>query len=135
MAIHSINSLAFGGDTHVFTIPYGVCSTAGTTAAKTVSVENFSLEQGASLRVKFNNTNTATSPTLNVNSTGAKAIYCKGQAVATGQIMANQCYDLVYNGTQWELVNNTMAFVTQAQYNALGDRVKSDGIVYFISSN
>ena len=43
MANKSINSLKFG-DTYIFTIPYGTCSTAAGTAAKAVTVDNFSLE-------------------------------------------------------------------------------------------
>ena len=42
-----INSLNFGDNIYPFTLPYGVCSTAASTAEKTVTVDNFSLETGA----------------------------------------------------------------------------------------
>lgn len=88
---------------------YGECSTAGSTAAKTVTVANLlSLKAGVTIHVKFTNTNTATSPTLNVNSLGAKAISQNG-AVAAGTTEAtswknNAVVTLTYDGTRW-LIN------------------------------
>lgn len=55
--------------------------------------------------VKFSYDNTATAPTLNVNSTGAKSIYYKGEAVAAGLLKAGYVYLFQYNGTQYELLN------------------------------
>ena len=103
---NAINSLNFGNNTYTFTLPYGSCSTAAGTAAKTVSVDNFSLETGARVAVKFTVTNTASSPTLNVNSTGAKAIYYKGAAITAGYLAANKVYEFIYNGTQWDLIGD-----------------------------
>ena len=96
---NAINSLKFGENTYTFTLPYGTCSTAAGTAAKTVDVDNFSLETGARILVKFSVTNTASSPTLNVESTGAKAIYYNGAAITAGYLKANKTYEFVYNGT------------------------------------
>lgn len=108
-----INSLTIGGTTGVIGLPYGVCSVAAGTAAKTVTVDNFSLEAGAVVVVKFTYANSAANPTLNVNSTGAKAIYWKGAALASSQYWeAGALLSFVYNGTQWDLMgiakdNNT----------------------------
>lgn len=103
---NAINSLNYGNNTYTFTLPYGSCSTAAGTAAKTVTVDNFSLETGARVAVKFTVTNTAGSPTLNVNSTGAKAIYYKGATITAGYLAANKVYEFIYNGTQWDLVGD-----------------------------
>ena len=89
---------------------YGASSTAAGTAAKTVSVSTgtFSLEAGARVTVKFNNANTASSPTLNVNSTGAKNIFHKGAQVTSGgnkALLAGVC-DFIYDGTQYHLIGN-----------------------------
>ena len=51
---------------------YGTCTTAAATVAKTVSAANFRLFKGATISVKFSYANTAASPTMNVNGTGAK---------------------------------------------------------------
>lgn len=64
-----------------------ICSTAASTAAKTVTIPGFTasdLVDGATVTVFFANTNTATNPTLNVSGTGAKAITCHGVDVHPG---------------------------------------------------
>ena len=81
-----INSLKLGDGTYVFTTPYATCNTAAATAAKVATItpsSNFSLETGARVAVQFDNANTAGSPTLNVNNTGAKAIYFKNAALTS----------------------------------------------------
>ena len=89
---------------------FGTCSTAAGTAAKTVSITagTFSLEAGARVSVKFNNANTASTPTLNVNSTGAKNIFHKGSQITTGanKALLAGTVDFIYDGTQWHLVGN-----------------------------
>ena len=107
MANKAICALTYG-DTHVFTLPYGECSTAAATAAKTVAVQGgkFSLETGARVAVKFTVTNTASSPTLNVSGTGAKAIMYRGSAISAGYLAANRVYDFIYDGTDWELIGD-----------------------------
>jgi hypothetical protein len=51
-------------------------------------------------------TNTAANPTLNVNSTGAKAIMYRGSAITAGYLAANRVYEFVYDGTDYELVGD-----------------------------
>jgi hypothetical protein len=75
---------------------YGSCSTAAATAEKAVSATGFSLVTGAKVVVKFTVTNTAANPTLNVNSTGAKAIYYRDAAITAGYLAANRTYEFVY---------------------------------------
>ena len=104
-----INSLKLGSGTYVFTTPYATCDTAAATAAKVATTtpgSNFSLETGARITVKFTVTNTAANPTLNVNSTGAKAIYYRGSAISAGYLAANRTYEFVYNGTQYEFIGD-----------------------------
>ena len=88
----------------------GTCSTAADTAAKTVSITTgtFSLEAGARISVKFSNANTAGTPTLNVNSKGAKNIFHKGSQITTGnnKALLAGIVDFIYDGTQWHLVGN-----------------------------
>ena len=95
---------------------YGACSVAAGTAAKTVSVTTgtFSLEAGARVAVKFNNANTANSPTLNVNSTGAKNIFHKGVQITSGEnknLLAGTV-EFIYDGTQWNLIGGSTYTVT-----------------------
>lgn len=91
---------------NAFSTMYGACSTAAATVAKTVACSSYKLVTGATITVKFTTTNTAASPTLNVNSTGAKAIYYRGAAISAGYLAANRTYMFRYNGTQYELVGD-----------------------------
>ena len=100
----NINGMSVDGSANRFN--YGTCSTAAGTAAKTVACTGFTLAAGSEITVKFTVTNTASSPTLNVNSTGAKAIYYNGAAITAGYLKANKTYTFRYNGTQYDLVGD-----------------------------
>lgn len=101
----TINGMSFNGTAAINN--YGVCSTAAATAAKTVTVgSTFSLVTGAQVIVKFSEANSAASPTLNVNSTGAKPIYRYGTtAASTGTSTtgwrAGAIQMFTYDGTGW----------------------------------
>lgn len=85
---------------------YAVCSTAAATAAKTVTIPGFKLFAGAVVYIKFDVTNTAPYPTLDVNSTGAAQIYYRGGTIVAGTLAASRTYAFVYNGTQYELIGD-----------------------------
>lgn len=108
-------------------IPYGVCSASGGTVAKTVTVSPAleELTTGAVILVKFDNANTASNPTLNVNGTGAKRIYRYGTTApgtaAYSSWNAGAVCMLIYNGSAWELeawINTTYSSMTVAEYQA-----------------
>ena len=92
---------------------FGTCSTAASTAAKTVSITSgtFTLGAGARVTVKFSYANTANNPTLNVNSKGAKNIFHNGSQITTGSNIALLAgtVDFVYDGTQWQLIGNYLS--------------------------
>ena len=94
---------------------YGTCSTAAGTVAKTVACSNFTLVDGSIINVWFTNANTATNPTLNVNSTGAKAMYgTKGERL-TGNILLAGMYQFVYYGGNY--------FLTRVQTSLNADKL------------
>lgn len=94
---------------------YGTCATSAATAAKVVSASGFTLSTGASVLVKFTNQNTSSAPTLNVNSTGAKAIKKYGStAPDTYQWAAGAVVQFVYDGSYWVMVGGTTATTTTA---------------------
>lgn len=105
---------------------YGYCETAAETVAKTVTIQDFTLVTGRTIFVKFKYANTASNPTLNVNSTGALPIYRWGTTAAnttaaTNGWQANSVIALTYDGTGWieHLWQNT-------QYN-LGNNSLGNG--------
>jgi hypothetical protein len=100
----TIDGVSFNGTGNIK--HYAACSTAAATAEKVVVRKGFTLVVGARIEVKFTVTNTAANPTLNVNSTGAKAIYYRGAAISAGYLAANRIYTFIYNGTQYDLVGD-----------------------------
>ena len=100
----TIDGVSFDGSANI--THYGECSTAASTAAKTVALTGFALATGARVAVKFTVTNTASSPTLNVNSTGAKSIMYRGSAISAGYLASNRVYEFVYDGTDYELIGD-----------------------------
>ena len=100
-----VNKVSVGGNTHLIEPTlYGVCSTQGSTAAKTVDIDSsFVLQQGVQITVKFTNANTASNPTLSVNGSTAKAIYYNG-STATNVLVAGKIFNLIYDGTYWQVI-------------------------------
>lgn len=96
---------------------YGTCSTAMGTAAKAIVCSEFSstdLEAGSMITILFSNPNTAESPTLNINSTGAKNIYYKGNLITNGEelkLLCGLCI-FIYDGTQFHLISSSLGTLT-----------------------
>lgn len=95
-----------------FFVWHATCSTAAGTAAKVATLDEangFSLGAGNVVAVTFTYGNTATTPTLNVNSTGAKNIAIPSSATAqtTGNGTTYNTWGayetllFTYNGSQW----------------------------------
>lgn len=85
---------------------YAVCSTAAGTAAKTVTISGFRLFTGSVAYIKFAVKNTAANPTLNISSTGAKAIQYQGAAISSSYLNANRTYAFIYDGSVYQLIGD-----------------------------
>ena len=83
---------------------YGECTTAGATAAKTVSITNTVLTPGGVIAVNFVNAFTASNPTLSVNGSAAKPIKLYGNAMPMGKVHANTILVMYYDGTQFNVI-------------------------------
>lgn len=94
-----IDGVSFDGSADI--IHYGVSSSLIGDIAKTVACTSYNLVNGAKIAVKFTNGNTALGITLNVNSTGAKQVKYKGNALATDTSVFNNnsVYEFVYDST------------------------------------
>ena len=130
----NINGLSIDGQNN--RVNYAVCSTAAATVAKVCDCAGFALITGSEITVKFSVTNTATDPTLNVNSTGAKPIYYKGSAITPGLLAENRSYTFRYNGTQYELIGEALlnASGSAAGLMSAADKTKLDGIASDINT-
>ena len=119
----TIDGVSFNGSAAI--THYGTCSTAAGTAAKTVACAGFVKVTGARICVKFAVTNTASSPTLNVNSTGAAPIYYRGSAINPGFLGKDRVYQFIFLADHYELVgdintNTTYSAFTGATATAAG---------------
>ena len=131
--------LVSNGTSHLISnSAYGVCSTAANTAAKTVTLADFDVfTEGMLIAVKFTNTNTAASPTLNVNSKGAKPIYLNGTTSPGVTVLdswdANSVVLFVYNTTNnangcWVMVNASSADDIKSAINNLSSELDALGL-------
>ena len=102
--LDKIQPLAQTGDMAVLGYGYGVCSTAGATAAKTVSITNTVLTPGGIIAVLFQNAFTASSPTLSVNGSAAKPILLFGNAMPMGKVKNNTILVMNYDGTNFNVI-------------------------------
>lgn len=86
---------------------FGTCTTGANVADKIVDCPGFQLFTGACISVRFNNGNTSTAATMNVNSTGAKPIRAlmNDTAAPVGLWKAGEVVTLVYGGTNWLVVD------------------------------
>ena len=110
-----ISDVTIGSTTkQVASKAYGVCETAAGTAAKTVEMTGFDLTKalGVTIHVKFTNTNSVANPTLNVNSTGAKAIMRYGTTAPSTSVgtswSAGSVVSFTYDGTYWQMNDYSM---------------------------
>lgn len=111
-------------------IGYYECSTAAATAAKIVSASGYTLTNGGCIRIKMTNENTADNATLNINGTGAKALYYNGaQASATNTWEAGEVLEVYYDGTQYQCASGGGGKF------ATGEAVKDVSIIDSMSNN
>ena len=102
--LNKIQPLATTGDMGSLGFGYGVCDTAGATAAKAVSMTNLILTPGSTIAVLFQNAFTASSPTLSVNGSTAKPIKLFGNAMPMGKVKNNTILVMNYDGTNFNVI-------------------------------
>ena len=103
--LNKIQPLAQTGDMAVLGYGYGVCSTSGATAAKTVSITNTVLTTSGIIAVLFQNAFTVSSPTLSVNGSAAKAIKLYDNAIPMYKVKDNTILIMNYDGTQFNVIS------------------------------
>ncbi len=96
----TIDGMPFDGSANV--VHFGVCETAADVAAKVVDLPGFVLAEGARIIVYFLNSHAKSSPSLNVNNTGAKPISCVvGVYTPLNQWEAKQAVEFIYYSNHW----------------------------------
>lgn len=106
---------------------YAICDTAAGTVAKVASLAagSLSLKAGATVAVKFTYANTASSPTLNIAGTGAKAMYIQG--VRDVYWTDGATVTFTYDGINWRVASEPVYAPTATIGNTAGFNVFIDG--------
>lgn len=101
----AINGLYFDGSQSVN--GFAVCTSSATYVSKSAVVIGMTaLTSGAMVTIQFKYGIDCKNPTLNVNSTGARAIYYKNRPLSIGAVQPDDTVDLVYNDSKWCIVSN-----------------------------
>ena len=90
---------------------YGTCATEEATAAKVVTLSNYSLTTGGIVAVKFTY-GLCASATMNINSRGAKKIFIDGAevtATTAKRVLAGDIAYFIYDGTQYHFLGTDKA--------------------------
>jgi len=108
---------------------YGICITPASTAAKTVEMSGFVLLAGVTVHIKFTYSNTAETPTLNINNTLDIPIVLYGNT-SVGQTEAESwtagaMLTLTYDGTSW-VMSATGSSGAMASLNSPNSLVVTD---------
>ena len=98
---------------------YGSCSTSSSDSAKLVTVNDssFVLRQGATVCIRFTNTNTASSITLNVNSTGPRTIRLLNYTTLISYYWEPGSYvTFLYDGNYWNIISASSRAASTTYY-------------------
>ena len=116
-------------------VHFAYCSTSGSTAAKTVTVNGFTKINGSKVAIYFSNTHTASSITLNVNNTGASSIRVKvgnGFVTIPGRgLVSGRIYYFIYYSGYYYLLNPNIIDGYDAIY---GPSINNSNFKWLISS-
>ena len=100
----NIDGISFDGTAAVSR--YAKCTTASSTQIKVVSVNNFKIEEGARITVKFTHTNTIANPKLNVSGTGDYYIKYREKNIPKEALRSGGIYDFIYDSKAWNVVGS-----------------------------
>ena len=102
-------------------VPYGLCNTTATTAAKVVSISCYDRASNPYVAVKFTYANTAASPTLNINNIGAAQIITNGVNAAYWE--AGATVNFYWDGTYYQVASSPVYASEVTVGNPNGDNV------------
>lgn len=86
-----------------YAVSFGTCDTEAKTTAKVVAISDYSLLTGRMVSIKFTNSVPADA-TLNINSTGDKAIYYNGEAIVGDIINEGNTVTFIFDGSYYHLI-------------------------------
>lgn len=114
---------------------YATCDTAAATTAKTATLSSYTLTAGGIVNVRFANGNTASKPTLNINSKGAKSIYYNNAALTdTNLIKAGDVVTFIYSSYYRIIAINGKYFDAQTVFGPTANAAPGYGGTFTVPS-
>jgi hypothetical protein len=89
-----------------------VPTTGGSANAYTATISGISSYTSGQVIAVFISASCTGATTINVNALGTKNVYYKGYALVGGELVTNQLAIMVYDGTQFQLVNHGGGWAT-----------------------
>ena len=90
---------------------YALCTTGASTAVKEITIDGFSLENGAEVTIFFVFGNTASQPSLKISNSSAVQFYCPNDNIFLWE--NGETVNCVYNGMQWGIVGDNKVEVVR----------------------
>ena len=88
---------------------YAVCSTSASVQDKVITIENFKLEKGTQITIRFENGNSVSAPRLKINNEAAKVIRMRTNETAGGTIQESwetgDVRTFVYDNYIWYMID------------------------------
>ena len=126
-----ISTISINSNDQYLIEPQLFATAGGTSTALTASINNFELVAGAYVNIKVGVVNS--NATLNVNNTGAKAIYYSDTPIQDNILSTDHIYTFIYDGTQWNIVgditNNDIMIGTTAEWRAKPTFIPPNGTI------
>lgn len=102
-----IHSVSITNDQTYLIEPLLFATASGTSTALTAGINNFTLVSGAYVNIKVSTVDA--NATLNVNNTGAIAIYYNNVPISSGMLSENNIYTFLYDGIHWSVIGDITA--------------------------
>lgn len=113
---------------------YAICTTAGATADKEVTINGFTPTIGGVFSVMFQNAFSASDPTLNVSNTGAKELMLFGSALPAAFVPAGTILTLTYDGTNYNVIGRLNDITVKSTLESTDSPLLQDANGNFIKS-
>lgn len=132
--IHSVN---ITNDQTYLIEPLLFATASGTSTALTAGINNFTLTAGAYVNIKIGTVDA--NATLNVNNTGAIAIYYNDVPISANMLTEDNIYTFVYDGVHWTIVGDitgkNIMIGTTAEWGAHSNYIAPRGTICIYSDH
>ena len=132
-----IHSVGITNDQTYLIEPLLFATASGTSTVLTAGINNFTLAAGAYVNIKVGTVEA--NATLNVNNTGAIAIYYNDVPISSNMLTEDNIYTFVYDGVHWSVVGDitgkNIMIGTTAEWTAHSNYIAPRGTICIYSDH